>query len=74
MTTQTVTIDEYNAFVARYNASPDKEWYRFGQAFFNEMVNLELIGDPTHRNPGLFYEVNRKKAEQLIFETYIKVD
>jgi hypothetical protein len=62
---QTVSVDQYNAFVARYDKSEEKKWYRFGQAFYNEMVTD--VGP----HPELFYCTDRKKAEQIIFETYI---
>lgn len=60
-----VSIEDYNAFVVKYDANTIREWYRFGQAFINEMVSGVT-------DPDVFYG-NRAKAEKLIWERYIAV-
>jgi hypothetical protein len=68
-----VTVEDYMKFVARYDICPNKAWYRFGQAFYNEMVGpvLRAPGMPEHSHPELFNCTDRKKAEQIIWDTYI---
>lgn len=60
---------QYDDFVARYDSSPTKEWYRFGQAFINEYkekYNAQLF------DPDTFY-AGRSKAEQRIKAQYVQL-
>lgn len=70
-----VSLNDYQAFVRRYETNPNKHWYRFGQAFYNEMLapTLRAPGMPEHSDPELFYATDRAKAINIIFDRYIIV-
>lgn len=63
-----VTWDQYANFVKQYDVRPDKQWYRFGQAFYNEFATSHNFTEP---DPTLFYQRDRKLAAELIIDKYV---
>lgn len=58
----TISESEFNKFYREYYASANRRFLRIGQMFCNR-YNIT--------NPELFYETDRRKAENYIYNHYV---
>lgn len=64
---QKVSHSAFVSFRAEYDAQ-SAPTLRFGQAFLNRFGGEDISF------PALYYEMSRPKAEQMIYENFIKFD
>lgn len=66
-----VSYQQFNDFCVAYGKRKDKAHYRFGQAFYNEILSGFYM--MTHSDPELFYCTDTKKAQAIVLARYVEL-